>query len=138
MRAARTDEANGRRSEQAHRVVPRLSDRLEPRGIATGILTTAIHRAGLVSLTCTPSPMAFPNDILSRPSSEGLFLVLVVGYAAADAQVPAITRKPLKEIATFLQPPVCPRGVAGSPSARVGRVAPGTSLRWRGETHDRS
>jgi len=71
-------------------------------GLATGILITAIHHAGLVSLTYTPSPMAFLNDILSRPSSERPFLVLVVGYPAADAQVPAITRKPLEEIANFL------------------------------------
>jgi hypothetical protein len=63
---------------------------------------TAIHHAGLVSLAYTPSPMAFLNDIPSRPSSERSFLVLVVGYPTADAQVPAITRKPLEEIATFL------------------------------------
>jgi iodotyrosine deiodinase len=46
--------------------------------------------------------MAFLNDILGRPSNERPFLVLVVGYPAADAQVPAITRKPLEQIATFL------------------------------------
>ena len=71
-------------------------------GIATGILITAVHHAGLASLTYTPSPMAFLNDILGRPSNERPFLVLVVGYPAADAQVPAITRKPLEQIATFL------------------------------------
>ena len=71
-------------------------------GIATGILITAIHHAGLVSLTYTPSPMAFLNDILGRPPNERPFLVLVVGYPAADAQVPAIVRKPLEEIAAFL------------------------------------
>ena len=70
-------------------------------GLATGILITAVHLAGLVSLTYTPSPMAFLNDILDRPSNERPFLVLVVGYPAADAQVPVITRKPLEEIATF-------------------------------------
>jgi iodotyrosine deiodinase len=71
-------------------------------GIATGILITAVHHAGLASLTYTPSRMAFLNDILGRTSNERPFLVLVVGYPAADAQVPAITRKPLEEIATFL------------------------------------
>ena len=71
-------------------------------GIATGILITAVHHAGLVSLTYTPSPMAFLSDILGRPSNERPFLILVVGYPAADARVPAITRKPLEEIATFL------------------------------------
>lgn len=71
-------------------------------GIATGILITAIHHAGLVSLTHTPSPMGFLNDILGRPSNERAFLVLVVGYPAEDAMVPAITKKPLEEIATFL------------------------------------
>jgi nitroreductase len=71
-------------------------------GIATGILITAIHHAGLVSLTHTPSPMGFLNDILGRPSHERPFLILVVGYPADDARVPVITKKPLQEIATFL------------------------------------
>lgn len=71
-------------------------------GIAAGILITAIHHAGLVSLTHTPSPMGFLHDILGRPSNERAFLVLVVGYPAEDAMVPAITKKPLEEIATFL------------------------------------
>ena len=71
-------------------------------GLATGLLLTAIHHAGLVSLTYTPSPMGFLNEILERPSNERPFLVLVVGYPAADARVPAITKKPLAEIATFV------------------------------------
>ena len=71
-------------------------------GIATGILITAIHHAGLVSLTHTPSPMRFLNHILGRPSHERPFLILVVGYPADDARVPMITKKPLEEIATFL------------------------------------
>ena len=71
-------------------------------GLATGILIAAVHHAGLAALTYTPSPMAFLSDTLGRPSNERPFLVLVVGYPAADAQVPAITRKPLAEIATFL------------------------------------
>lgn len=70
-------------------------------GIATGILITAVHRAGLVSLTHTPSPMKFLNDILDRSSHERPFLILVVGYPAAAAQVPALGRKSLEEIATF-------------------------------------
>jgi len=71
-------------------------------GIATGILITAIHRAGLASLTHTPSPMNFLNDILGRPANERPFLLLVVGYPAEDAQVPVISKKPLTEIATFV------------------------------------
>jgi iodotyrosine deiodinase len=71
-------------------------------GIATGILITAIHHAGLVSLTHTPSPMGFLNEILGRPSHERPFLILVVGYPAEGATVPAITKKPLSEIASFL------------------------------------
>jgi nitroreductase len=71
-------------------------------GIATGILITAIHNAGLASLTHTPSPMGFLNDLLGRPVNERPFLILVVGYPADDAQVPEITKKPFDEIATFL------------------------------------
>lgn len=71
-------------------------------GIATGILITALHHAGLVTLTHTPSPMGFLNTILGRPEHERPFLLLVVGYPATDAQVPEITKKPLTEIATFL------------------------------------
>ncbi len=71
-------------------------------GIATGILITALHHAGLASLTHTPSPMGFLNEILGRPSHERPFLILVVGYPAENAQVPMITKKPLEEIATFL------------------------------------
>ena len=71
-------------------------------GIATGILITAIHHAGLVSLTHTPSPMGFLNHILGRPSHERPFLILVVGYPANIARVPMITKKPLDEIATFM------------------------------------
>jgi iodotyrosine deiodinase len=71
-------------------------------GIATGLLVAAVHHAGLVSLTHTPSPMGFLNEILVRPAHERPFLLLVVGYPAADARVPVITRKPLEAIATFL------------------------------------
>lgn len=71
-------------------------------GLATGMLITAVHHAGLVSLTHTPSPMGFLNEVLDRPASERPFLLLVVGYPAAGAEVPDIGRKPLDEIATFL------------------------------------
>ena len=71
-------------------------------GIACGILITAIHNAGLVSLTHTPSPMNFLNEILGRPSNERPFLLLVVGYPAKDAKVPDIKKKQLKEIASFI------------------------------------
>jgi len=73
----------------------------ESTGLATGILVTAIHHAGLASLTHTPSPMGFLNEILDRPAHESPFLILVVGYPAADAVVPDIRRKPLEEISTF-------------------------------------
>lgn len=71
-------------------------------GIATGMLITAVHNAGLVSLTHTPSPMGFLNDILKRPSNERPFLILVVGYPVENVNVPDISRKPLKGIATFI------------------------------------
>jgi len=71
-------------------------------GIATGMLITAIHNAGLASLTHTPSPMGFLNDILGRPTNERAFLILVVGYPEDDATVPDIEKKPLEEIASFV------------------------------------
>ena len=71
-------------------------------GIATGMLITAVHNAGLVSLTHTPSPMGFLNDILERPKNERPFLILVVGYPAEEATVPDIDKKPLEEIASFM------------------------------------
>lgn len=69
-------------------------------GIATGMLISALHHAGLASLTHTPSPMKFLNEILDRPAHERPFLLLVVGYPAEDAAVPDITKKPLAEIMT--------------------------------------
>jgi len=71
-------------------------------GIATGFLIAAIHNAGLVSLTHTPSPMGFLNTILGISPDEKPFLILVVGYPAEDAQVPLIEKKSLEEIATFI------------------------------------
>jgi len=70
-------------------------------GIASGILITAFHNAGLVSLTHTPSPMNFLNEILGRPGNERPFLLLVVGYPEKDAKVPDIKKKKLSEIVTF-------------------------------------
>ncbi len=75
---------------------------LESVGIATGILITAIHHAGLASLTHTPSPMGFLREILGRPPNERPFLLLVVGYPAKSTTVPAIAKKSLAEIATFV------------------------------------
>ena len=72
-------------------------------GIATGMLVTAVHMAGLVSLTHTPSPMGFLNKVLNRPAHEKAFLLLVVGYPGEDACVPAISKKPFEEIATFVE-----------------------------------
>ncbi|HEX9885863.1 MAG TPA: nitroreductase family protein [Longimicrobiales bacterium] len=71
-------------------------------GIATGILVAAVHTAGLVCLTHTPSPMGFLGEVLGRPDNERPFLILVVGYPEEDAQVPDLSRKPLEEIATFV------------------------------------
>ncbi|MCH8981292.1 nitroreductase family protein [candidate division KSB1 bacterium] len=71
-------------------------------GIATGILITAIHHAGLVSLTHTPSPMRFLGKILKRPANERAYLILVVGYPEENARVPDISKKSLEEIATFV------------------------------------
>lgn len=71
-------------------------------GIATGMLITAVHQAGLVSLTHTPNPMGFLNRLLRRPAHEKPYLILVVGYPAEGASVPAITKKSLAEISTFV------------------------------------
>lgn len=73
-------------------------------GLATGFLIAAVHHAGLVSLTHTPSPMGFLNEVLGRPTSEKPFLLLVVGYPAEGTEVPDITKRPLEEIASFHPP----------------------------------
>ena len=70
-------------------------------GIATGLLIAAFHNAGLATLTHTPSPMKFLNEILARPSYEKAYLILVVGYPETEARVPDISRKSLSEIASF-------------------------------------
>lgn len=74
----------------------------ESTGLATGILITALHTAGLATLTHTPSPMKFLNEILGRPKSERPFLLLVVGYPADNACVPDIKRKSLGEYTSFI------------------------------------
>jgi iodotyrosine deiodinase len=67
-------------------------------GIALGMLIAALHHAGLATLTHTPSPMAFLAKILGRPRNEKPFILLPVGYPAADCEVPELVRKPLDEL----------------------------------------
>ena len=73
-------------------------------GIATGFLLTALHHAGLVTLTHTPNPMKFLNTLLSRPASEKPTMIIAVGHPAADAVVPAVAKikKPLAEVLTVI------------------------------------
>ena len=75
----------------------------ESTGLATGLLIAALHRAGLATLTHTPSPMKFLNEILGRPKSERPFLLLVAGYPADDARVPDIGRKELDEFTSWIE-----------------------------------
>ena len=70
-------------------------------GIACGMLITAIHNAGLVTLTHTPSPMKFLSEILERPENERAFLLLPVGYPEDPVYVPDLKRKTLDEVAVF-------------------------------------
>ena len=67
-------------------------------GIATGMLISTLHQVGLATLTHTPSPMRFLNEIQDRPANERPYLILVVGHPAAEATVPDIERKPLDEV----------------------------------------
>ena len=69
-------------------------------GIATGFLITALHFAGLVTLTHTPSPMKFLNKILNRPSNESAYLIIAVGYPEDDATVHVISKKKINEFLT--------------------------------------
>ncbi len=71
-------------------------------GIACGMLITAIHKAGLVTLTHTPSPMGFLQEILNRPKNEKPFLILPVGYPEEDIEVPNITKKSFNEVAEII------------------------------------
>lgn len=72
-------------------------------GIACGMLLTAIHEAGLASLTHTPSPLNFLAEILNRPVNEKPYLLIPIGYPKEGTQVPDITRKSLNEIAIFFE-----------------------------------
>ena len=70
-------------------------------GIACGFLLTALHKAGLATLTHTPSPMKFLNTLLDRPKTERPYMIIVAGYPASDATVPVIGKNALDQIATF-------------------------------------
>ena len=72
-------------------------------GIAAGMFIQAIHNMGLVTLTHTPSPMGFLREILGRPAHEHAMLVMPVGYPAEDAAVPNLSRKPLEDVAIFIE-----------------------------------
>ena len=71
-------------------------------GIATGLLIAALHNAGLATLTHTPSPMGFLNELLGRGRDERAYVLVVAGFPAADAQVPDLKRYTLDELATFV------------------------------------
>jgi len=70
-------------------------------GIATGMLITAVHHAGLVCLPYTPSRMGFLNEILDQPENRRPAMILVVGHPAEDAQVPILQKKPLESVVSF-------------------------------------
>jgi nitroreductase len=72
-------------------------------GIACGLFVAAIHRMGLATLTHTPSPMGFLSRVLERPKNERPFVLLPVGYPAEGCVVPDLTRKPLDEVAVFVE-----------------------------------
>lgn len=73
----------------------------ESASLATGLLITALHNAGLATLTHTPSPMKFLNELLERPVSEKPLMIVVTGYPAQGACVPNITRKSLADFVSF-------------------------------------
>lgn len=87
-------DADGRKVK--HYYVP------ESVGIAAGFLIASLHQAGLATLTHTPAPMNFLNQLCGRPDNEKALILLVVGYPAEGCVVPAIDKKPLEEIASFL------------------------------------
>jgi nitroreductase len=74
----------------------------ESTGIACGMLIAALHQAGLATLTHTPSPMGFLNELLERPRNEVPYLLLVVGHPAEGCRVPDVARLPLSDYATFV------------------------------------
>lgn len=71
-------------------------------GIAMGFLIAALHNAGLATLTHTPSPMGFLNEICGRPANEKPYVLLVAGYPAEDCKVPVITKKKLEEVSVWI------------------------------------
>lgn len=87
-------DASGNRTK--HYYVP------ESVGIACGFLIAAVHQAGLASLTHTPAPMGFLNEICGRPDSEKAVILLVVGHPAESCQVPVIEKKSLDQVAVFI------------------------------------
>ena len=95
------DERDGDASDQVYYVN-------ESVGIAVGILLAAIHHAGLVALTHTPSPMKFLSRILRRPSHERPYLLIPVGWPAEDCMVPDIQRKPIEDIMVVDRPEEAP------------------------------
>jgi nitroreductase len=74
---------------------------MESVGIACGFLLAALHHAGLATLTHTPNPMGFLNQVLERPANERAIMMVVAGYPASGVMVPDLRRKPLATIATF-------------------------------------
>lgn len=70
-------------------------------GIAAGLFIAALHRVGLATLTHTPSPMRFLREILERPSNEAPYILFPVGFPAEGAEVPDLTRKPLRDVAVW-------------------------------------
>ena len=74
-------------------------------GIACGFFIAALHAMGLATLTHTPSPMGFLNELLGRPANEKPFILFPVGYPAEDARVPALEKKSLAEVAIWFEPP---------------------------------
>ena len=71
-------------------------------GIAAGFLIAALHNAGLATLTHTPSPMGFLNEICGRPDNEKAYILLVAGYPAEDCRVPVISKKSLDEVSVWM------------------------------------
>ncbi len=86
--------ADGRRAK--HYYMP------ESVGIASGFLIAALHQAGLATLTHTPAPMGFLNEICGRPDNEKALILLVVGYPETDCAVPVISKKALSDVAVFI------------------------------------
>lgn len=75
----------------------------ESMGIAVGMLLSALHISGLVTLTHTPSPMRFLAEVLNRPDNERAYVLIPAGYPAENAQVPVISKKPVDEILVHIE-----------------------------------